>query len=731
MDVRMPYQEHISSREPGPEGQSWFQRHFPRHVSHPDAERAQTKVRVVISLLICAYALVLISPFPVLGIHNAANPALQGGVVPELTAFAIFCFAETLAALGLFAWVRVRPGVNLPRRFLSIFNDYGFIAVAMSIGGRATLPVLAILVWITVGYGLRYGPRYLMGTTVCACLTIASVLLGNPYWLTQPYVVLTAILTVLLVPAYLLKLLSRMTVVTEELTAANRAKNNFIATMNHELRNPLNTILGMSTLLEATKQTGEQSEYTHVIHTSAQTVANIVHEVLDLAAIEAGKIAISKNDFSLQSLVSSLAVLHGPAAQKKGITLSVLIQPETAPAFVGDASRISQILNNLVGNAIKFTEQGRVEVLCRQLPVSSGSPVLCIDVLDTGVGIPDAAKARIFEPFEQASECSVARAQGTGLGVAICRSLARAMGGDLYLRDNAPAGSVFTVHLPLAVSTNPSILDAGQSNVVSINDVFAKHRRDVRKLRVLVVEDQAANRLLLERLLHRAGHHATLMEDPTEALDHLVDHPFDLIFLDLNMPQMSGLEFVKHVRVMQSGMKDKTPVVILSGDTAVDTIQAAMDAGANEFLSKPVHPAKLLETVSLVAKPATPESLADDDDEDLPVSQVQHLANSGISTDFIDEYRSLVVKDMRSSLAYMQATVFKPDRERLSYLARDIRELAAAIEAHGVRRLAAQAEHLVSANSSSKLSALLTSIEAEIAGIPVARPRPVLAVVPA
>lgn len=712
----MPYREQFASVAPAIEVKSWFERYFPHHDPHPDAERAQTRVRIIISLLVCAYALILISPFP--------------DVAPELVAFAIFCFAETLVAFGLFAWVRISPAIHLPRRFLSIFNDYGFIAIAMSIGGSSTFPVLAILVWITVGYGLRYGPRYLVATTVCALLAIASVLLGNPYWVSQPYVVLTGILTILLVPAYLLNLLSRLTAVTAELTVANRAKSNFIATMNHELRNPLNTILGMSTLLEATKQTNEQSEYSHVIHTSAQTVANIVDEVLDLAAIEAGKISTSSNDFNLQSLVSSLSVLHGPAAQHKGLTLSVLIQPETAPAFVGDASRISQILNNLVGNAIKFTQEGRVEVLCRQLPIAGGDSILAIEVLDTGVGIPDSAKARIFEPFEQASDCSVARAQGTGLGVSICRSLARAMGGDLYLRDNAPAGSVFTVHLPLAISTNQAIIKACESKVVSINDVFAKHRREIRKLRVLVVEDQAANRLLLERLLHRAGHHATLMSNPIEALDHLVDHAFDVIFLDLNMPEMSGLDFVRHFRVMQAGSAERTPVVILSGDTAVETIQAAMEAGATEFISKPVHPFKLLETVSSLAKPAIPESLEDDDAVDLPISQVRHLANSGISTDFIDEYRSLVVKDMRSVLASMQATVFKPNPERLSDLAKDIRELACAIEAHSVRKLAAQAERFVNSDSPVKLSALLTSIEAEIAGIPVTAPKRALAVVP-
>src|SRR5690606_899859 len=378
---------------------------------------------------------------------------------------------------------------------------------------------------------------------------------------------------------------------------------------SHEFRSPLNGIIGMAELLRSMKLDAEQRECAEVIHTSAHSLLLLVDDVLDISAIEAGKLSRKDADFELPEVLRRVRQMLQPQAEAKSLRLSVEQDEDVPSSLHGDGAYLTQILLNLVHNAIKFTPAGSVSLRVSLLEGGEGRARLRFSVRDTGIGIPDEHKRRIFQAFEQVDPGPSRRFGGTGLGTTIAQTLARLMGGELELADNPGGGSHFWVDVPFEVRAAQGAsgrnAHGGGDNIVAFDDPFVRHRARVRSLRVLVADDQHANRRVLARILEKAGHSVLTATNGDEALDRLEGGGIDLAILDMHMPQVSGIDVIKHLRFMQAG-GPRTPSIVLSADATPQASEQATEAGARAFLTKPVAVARLLETIAETMKAQDP-----------------------------------------------------------------------------------------------------------------------------
>ena len=372
----------------------------------------------------------------------------------------------------------------------------------------------------------------------------------------------------------------------EEAVAANRAKSEFLANMSHELRTPLNGIMGMMQVLQFTSLNAEQAEFVELAIKSSDRLARLLTDLLDISKIEAGKLDILDVEFSVEELNESVAELFAPTAAEKGLSLEFQVDPSLPPRLVGDEMRVRQILFNLVGNAIKYTNAGRVTVEMTALSSLTGHGVrMLLTVADTGIGIPAAKLDDIFRPFVQVDGSHTRGYQGAGLGLAIVRRLVELMNGSISLESALGEGTWVHVVLPFALpaadeaSAHP---DAGD-------------RPEPRGfLRILLAEDEPSNQLGVSRLLEKSGHTVVLAEDGRQALDLLDDHDFDCILMDIQMPVMSGVEATRVIRSREdSDPKRHIPIIAMTAYAMAGDREKFLAAGMNEYLAKPVLKADL------------------------------------------------------------------------------------------------------------------------------------------
>ena len=329
--------------------------------------------------------------------------------------------------------------------------DYGSMGLAMIRMGEPLAWVYVILMWVTVGNGLRYGNRYLYLAVAGAVTSFGCALVISDYWHGNSSLGIGLLVGLVAVPLYLSGLLRALTQATEEARRANEAKSRFLANMSHEFRTPLNGLVGMSELLATTRLDAEQRECLDTIQASTRTLLSLVEDVLDISAIEAGKLKLHTVEFSLRELLENIGAILQPHGARQAHRIHRRASRTTCPtACIGDAGHLRQVLLNLAGNAIKFTDEGsvRLEVALAH-PDADGRQVrLRFTVIDTGIGIPAAARARLFEAFEQADASLSRRYGGTGLGTTIAKGLTEAMGGSIGFESSEKRGSRFWVELP-------------------------------------------------------------------------------------------------------------------------------------------------------------------------------------------------------------------------------------------------------------------------------------------
>ncbi|MGI9430102.1 MAG: ATP-binding protein, partial [Bythopirellula sp.] len=434
--------------------------------------------------------------------------------------------------------------------------------------------------------------------------------------------------------------------------SANRAKSEFLARMSHEIRTPMNAILGFTDVLRRgiDVDEAERLDYLSTIHTSGQHLLSLINDILDLSKVEAGKLELELQSCSPLEIVAEVVDVMRARAEEKEIQLSYESDGPVPATIQSDPTRLRQIVTNLVGNALKFTDQGGVCVSVRLANTNNGPRLQCA-VRDTGVGMPQTALDKIFDPFSQADESVTRKFGGTGLGLSICKRFTEALGGELTVTSQLGKGSVFTATLATGSLDGVDSITADQLRSTMRPAPTKLNTLQLPPSRILVADDAEANRKLMQLVLTRAGVTVDLAENGQVALERAAEHRYDIVLMDMQMPVMDGATATRRLR--EAGFT--RPIIALTADAMKGSEQKCREAGCSGFLTKPVDMDRLISTLAA--------ELPDGDDQAARESQPRDTATKPRDATADQSERSTVVPSPTAQVDPAPTTEVKPNEK--------------------------------------------------------------------
>ncbi len=538
--------------------------------ARPDTEHEQALVRVAIGLLLGIYL-----------VPGALDFTQWLPLRPDLIVWAGFVAESVGVLVSILLSNRVSPF----RRCFATTVDVATISWCMWYFGSQAIPMILVYVWVTLANGFRFGPRYLMFSLVLSVAGFGTVLAASDFWQEHMIEGLGLMLGLIALSYYVKSLVARMFDALARAEAANQAKRRFISVVSHEMRTPLNAIIGMADLMRDTSLTREQADMLQTLRGSSQVMLGLVEDVLDFSKIEAGKLYLEHTDFDLHALVNSTSRILMAQAQAKSVEFVVSITPEVPPALRGDAHHLRQVLINLAGNAVKFTERGSVTMHVSLQEESETRVALKFSVRDTGVGIPPEAQQRIFDSFTQADQSTTRRFGGTGLGTTIAKQLVELMGGSIGLESAVGLGSTFWFEV--AFEKQP---ERGGAVTGELADA-----------RVLLIGFPQASAQFVEESLASWGAAAARVANVEQGVDRMVaDIALAKPYHSVLMYSQSGN--VQLARQLRKSAPEPTPPVVLAVPREADVQRfAALSAGFGAVLELPAEKRQLFNVLHSIS----------------------------------------------------------------------------------------------------------------------------------